>query len=89
MKTKNIILIALIAVILLMAVGYAAFAQLLTINGTANITASWDVRISQIREGTLVGATSKTATVGNDNLSANFNVELNYPRSFCHLYYNC
>lgn len=80
MKTKNIILIALIAVILLMAVGYAAFAQLLTINGTADITANWDVKIINIREGSLVGATSKTTpAVGNDNLSANFNVELKYP----------
>ena len=31
------------AVVFVMAVGYAAFAQLLTINGTASIDSSWDV----------------------------------------------
>ena len=43
-KHKNILIGALLAVVFVMAVGYAAFAQTLTINGSAEITSSWDVR---------------------------------------------
>ena len=42
-KHKNALIGALLAVVFVMAVGYAAFAQLLTINGTATIESSWDV----------------------------------------------
>jgi len=63
-----------------MAIGYAALAQLLTINGTANISANWDIKISNIAEGTLTGATSKkAAVVSGDKLSATFDVNLEYP----------
>ena len=43
-KHKNALIGALLAVVFVMAVGYAAFAQTLTINGTASIDSSWDVR---------------------------------------------
>lgn len=79
-KTKNIVLIILLIAILGMAIGYAALAQLLTINGTANITASWNVRIANISEEILTGAESKTAAVvAGDKLSATFDVNLLYP----------
>lgn len=79
-RTKNVLLLLLILGIIGMAIGYAALAQLLTINGTANISASWDVKISNIKEGTLNGATSKTAAiVSGDKLSASFDVDLKYP----------
>lgn len=42
-KHKNALIGALLAVVFVMAVGYAAFAQLLTINGTATIDSNWDV----------------------------------------------
>ena len=49
MKNKrNIIIGAIVAVILLMAVGYSALATQLSINGTAEITGEWDVRITNI-----------------------------------------
>ena len=44
-KHKNILIGALLAVVLVMAVGYAAFAQQLTINGSAQITSTWDVHM--------------------------------------------
>lgn len=79
-KTKNIILIVLFLAVIGMAIGYAALAQLLNINGTANISASWDVKITNITEGTLNGAVSKTAAVvSGDKLSASFDVDLQYP----------
>ena len=42
-KHKNALIGALLAVVFVMAVGYAAFAQTLTINGTATIDSTWDV----------------------------------------------
>ena len=41
-KHKNALIVALLAVVLVMAVGYAAFAQSLTINSTATIEESTD-----------------------------------------------
>lgn len=79
-KLKNILIIILFLAIIGMAIGYAALAQLLTINGTANISANWDIKISNIAEGTLTGATSKkAAVVSEDKLSATFDVNLEYP----------
>ena len=76
-KKKNVIIGTLLAAIVLMSVGYAALAQVLTINGTANINAEWDVEITGITEGTLTGATTKTVT--SDTTSATFEVDLAYP----------
>lgn len=79
-KTKNILLIILLIAIIGMAIGYAALAQLLNINGTANISANWDIKITDIKEGVLNGAVSKTAAVvAGDKLSASFDVDLQHP----------
>ena len=42
-KHKNVLIGALLAVVFVMAVGYAAFATTLTINGEATITSNWHV----------------------------------------------
>ena len=42
-KHKNILIGTLLAVVFVMAVGYAAFTQQLTINGSASITSNWHV----------------------------------------------
>lgn len=76
-KKKNFIIGTLLAAIVLMSVGYAALAQVLTINGTANIDANWDVEITGITEGTLKGATTKT--ISSNASSATFSVDLAYP----------
>ena len=79
-KAKNILIIILFLAVIGMAIGYAALSQLLTINGTANISAKWDIKISNIAEGTLTGAISKKAEVVlGDKLSATFDVDLQYP----------
>lgn len=77
-KTKNIIIGALLVAIVAMSIGYAALAQQLTINGTANISGTWDVEFTNITEGALTGATTKgipsyTAT------TATFEVDLAHP----------
>ena len=42
-KHKNVMIGALLAVVFVMAVGYAAFAQQLTINGSASISSNWNI----------------------------------------------
>lgn len=61
-KHKNALIGALLAVVFVMAVGYAAFAQLLTINGTASINSTWDVHFDP----TLTSANSVTAANSTD-----------------------
>lgn len=51
-KHKNALIGALLAVVFVMAVGYAAFAQLLTINGTATIDSKWDVHFDPTQDST-------------------------------------
>lgn len=62
-KTKNALIGGLLAIVFVMAVGYAAFAQQLTINGTASVTSTWQVELTDIK------ATSTNAT-GTDVPSA-------------------
>lgn len=67
-KHKNALIGALLAVVFVMAVGYAAFAQLLTINGTATIDSSWDVHFDPAQTTStavvIVNGGSDTTTAG-------------------------
>ena len=47
---RNYIIIGLCMILVVMGVGYAAFSQLLTINGTANISNSWCVGFDNTKE---------------------------------------
>ena len=84
-KNRNYIIIGLCAVLVLMAVGFAAFAQQLQINGTSNITSSWDIRITGIRAVNDSSVTNNGAyditepSIGSDNLSASFQTGLKSP----------
>ncbi len=77
-KKKNILIGSLLAIVLIMAVGYAAFATQLNIDGTANITSTWDVHIKSITPGTPVG-TASNVEVTNNGLTATFETELVSP----------
>lgn len=77
-KKKNALLLILLIAIIAIAVGYAAMSQQLTINGTANISADWDVKITGIEATTQTGATDKTAVSYTDT-TATFDVNLEYP----------
>ena len=57
---KNILIGALVFVIAMMAVGYAAFATTLNINGTATIAGEWDVEITDITPAFAGTASDKT-----------------------------
>ena len=47
-RNKNVLIGILLSIVLIMGVAYAAFSTNLTINGTANISTSWDVHIKSI-----------------------------------------
>ena len=48
MKKQNIVIIAVIALVLVLAVGYALFSETLTIKGTATASANFDVEFTSI-----------------------------------------
>ena len=87
-KKKNRVILALAAIIGFMAVGYALLSQELTINGTANIDSSWDVKITDITDGQFEGGAGNALdeeeseilpSVSGDGLTATFNVNLTQP----------
>ena len=49
---KNVLIGTLLAAVLIMAIGYAALAQRLTINGTATISSEWNIAITNAEEAT-------------------------------------
>lgn len=81
MRTK--LLIAAVFVVGVASVAYAAFSQILTVNGTGNVSGNWDVEIKSItRTDSNTGASNHggvAPSVAPDGLTANFNVDLAYP----------
>ena len=71
-KKRNIIIGSLCAVVLLMAVGYAAFQTVLNIQGTSNITSSWNVKITKVESKNVVGTASNNGDPSFEELSATF-----------------
>lgn len=61
-RHKNMLIGALLAVVLFMAIGYAAFSTSLQINGTADITSKWEVKITDIKVKNVNGNPHGTAS---------------------------
>lgn len=78
-KHKNALIGGLLAVVVVMAVGYAAFSQALIINGSASIDSNWQIRIIDIAASTTGSGVNAGAEVGSDYLSASFNASLTSP----------
>ena len=78
-KRRKIVIGMLCSVLLLMAVGYAAFAANLNIKGSTNISTSWDVRITNITSKNIVGTASNLEEPSYTNLTATFNTGLVSP----------
>ncbi len=78
-QKRNIIICTLCGVLLLMAVGYAAFNTLLTINGTTSITSNWDIKITGITSKGIVGEASDEESQVVDDLKATFKANLVSP----------
>ena len=82
---KYIILGSLCALILMLAVGYAAFNTILNIKGTTSINSNWDVRITSIEKIASKGATDNEGSPSYDNtngLSATFNTSFTTPGDY-------
>ena len=62
-KHKNALIGALLAVVFVMAVGYAAFATTLTINGTAEISSNWEVKYDTTKTTDASGVVNPTKTL--------------------------
>jgi len=78
-KKRNIIIGSLCAVVLLMAVGYAAFQTVLNIQGTSNITSSWNVKITNVTSKNIVGTAINNGDPTFEELSATFKTSLQAP----------
>ncbi len=76
---KTIISIALCLGIFFMAVGYSILMTQLKINGSANITSTWDIRITSISNGTSVGSAYNIEEPSFTDTTAKFNVSLVNP----------
>ena len=71
-KKRTYIIIGLCAILVVMAVGYAAFSQMLTINGTATSTNSWCLGFDNTKTNTYTtttGVTGATAPTGSMSYS--------------------
>ena len=75
-NNKSILIGGLLAVVVIMAVGYAAFASSLKISGTSNISTSWNISITDITTSNKVGSASVSGTPSYDGLTAKFSTNL-------------
>ena len=81
-KHKNLLIGTLLAVVFVMAVGYAAFAQSLTVNGTSTITSKWDVHMKNgtTNPTSIMGTVpTPSLTVDSNGLTATLSTDLQSP----------
>lgn len=76
---RNKLIIAAVVLVGLASVAYAAFAQLLTINGTGTASGNWDIEITSITAKDQTGVTDQASTPSFTGTTATFNVDLHYP----------
>lgn len=85
-KNKNLIIILLVILLVAISVGYAAFSQTLTINGSVTGTANWDVKFTAAEIDDALKTTISdhgTATVSTDGTTITADVKLSYPGDGC------
>ena len=76
---RNYIILGLCSILLLMAIGYAAFRSQLTIKGTSNITSDWKVLITDIQSKTLSGTATDLEKPTHTETTATFKTNLVSP----------
>ena len=79
MKAKKAIIITMCSLICIMAIGYAAFATNLKINGTANIASTWKVLFTKIEEVSKTSGVTINKVPTAEGTSATFDVDLTSP----------
>lgn len=75
---RNKLIIAAVVLVGLASIAYAAYSQVLTINGTGTAAGNWDVQITDITQTSATGATDNVAP-SYTATSATFDVNLAYP----------
>ena len=75
-RKRNIIIFSLVGVLLCMVVGYAAFQTRLEIKGTSKVTSNWDIRITNVTDGTPTGGAENTVAPKWTNLTASMEANL-------------
>ena len=86
---KNLLIGSLIAVVLIMSVGFALFSQALEINTTGTVSGNWSVKFkgaSLTEVSKSAGATVNASTVSEEKLSATFSASLNQPGDYAEYY---
>lgn len=78
---RNKFVIAALVLVGVASVAYAAFSQIVTINGTGTATGSWNVAITGITRTAGTGATDAASTPSFTGTQATFDVDLAYPGS--------
>ena len=78
-QKNNLIIGGLCCVLVLMGIGYAAFSSQLKINGTSSISSSWNVLITDITSGSIVGGASNASEPTHTNTTATFSTSLVSP----------
>ena len=76
---RNYIIIGLCMILVIMGVGYAAFATQLKINGTANIDSNWNVRITNIQSTVQSGSATNAVEPSYTDTTATFKTNLVSP----------
>ena len=82
-RQRRVVIYSLIGILILMTAAYAAFSQSIDIKGTTKVTSNWDVKITNVSNGTPTGgAENSKDTNGNtisptwDKLSASVSADL-------------
>lgn len=78
-KKRNVVIGTLMAVIVLMGVGYAAFSTSLNVTGTSNVTSKWDVKITGITSALGSGGATDTTAPSYTGTTATFSTNLVSP----------
>ena len=79
MTKRNYIIIGLCAILVIMAVGYAAFASQLKISGTSNISSNWSVKITDIQSSVVSGTPTDSQSPSYTDTTATFKTRLTSP----------
>ena len=75
-RKRNMIIFSLVGVLLCMVVGYAAFQTKLEIKGSSKVTSNWDIRITNVTDGTSTGGAENTVKPSWTNLTASMEANL-------------
>lgn len=75
-------IVGVLSALFIFSTGYALLATRLNIRGTSQISANFNVYISSITEKEVYKATTNSTSVGQDKLTASFDVDLDVPGSY-------